>query len=588
MIALAGGLLATGLAAGGETPAPTTAAPTASAAPAATAAPAAAETPAPTASAALATTAAPTTTTEILLTSERGDRQAVMPNVPFRDGPATGTVIAVHPDRLRQTVDGIGTSFTESSAFVLAHLDPQRRHELMQRIFGETGANFTMARTHIGSCDFTVEGKYSYDDEPGDTKLEHFSIVPDSAGFDPAAYPWIQAPGYDLLPMIREALAIKRAQADSTLRIIASAWTAPAWMKDIGTWYIPGSPENDWQGTGGELRPEYVYVYADYLVAYLDAYAAAGVDIWGLTPVNEPHGNNGNWESMRFTPESQNEFVKRHLGPRLRAGGHGDVKLLIYDQNRDDLERWTDAIFGDPETAPHVDGVAVHWYASTVNVYEDAFERVHAKFPGFSIIQTEGCIDALGGPALGGIEDPDGYKESGWFDNDAFWWNDNATDWAYTATWAGVDAADHPAYAPVHRYARDIIECLNHWVAGWVDWNIVLDRFGGPNHVNNFCGAPIMIDRETGEIYVTPVFEVLSQMSRTIRPGDRVLATERELNGLGPDALHACATVNGDGLVSVQVLNTTKADIDYGLEIAGRHAAVTIPANSVQTVRVQL
>ncbi len=76
--------------------------------------------------------------------------------------------------------------------------------------------------------------------------------------------------------MIREALEIKREQRDSELRIIASAWTAPPWMKNIETWYIPASPENDWQGDGGWLKPEYVSTYADYLLRYLDAYRAPG------------------------------------------------------------------------------------------------------------------------------------------------------------------------------------------------------------------------------------------------------------------------------------------------------------------------
>lgn len=532
--------------------------------------------------------AAPTVTSEILLTSEQGAKQSSMENVAFRKGIAAGTVISVFPDSTKQTIHGIGTSFTESSAFVLAHLDPEQRREVMGKIYGESGANFTLTRTHIGACDFAVEGEYSYADQPDDRDLAAFSIEPDVAGFDPADHPGVEDASYDLLPMIQEALAIKRGQRDRELRIIASAWTAPSWMKDIEAWYIPGSAENNWQGTGGSLKPEYVSTYADYIIRFLDAYADAGVAIWGLTPVNEPHGNGGNWESMSFSPESQNDFIKQHLGPRLENSRHEDTRLLIFDQNRDGLEHWTDEIFADPQTAPHVFGVAVHWYASTFKVFEDAFDRVHAKFPDYAILHTEGCIDNLGNDAPGGISDPAGFKESGWFDNDAFWWNANATDWAYTAAWAGPGAADHPIYTPVHRYARNIIVSLDHWVGGWVDWNIVLDRDGGPNHVGNFCGAPIMIDTATREIYYTPIYHVLAQFSRTIRPGDQAVWTRRVLDGLDTDALHACATINGDGLLSVQLLNTTKEAVLYNLQIADRYAEITIPANAVQTVQVQL
>ncbi len=388
--------------------------------------------------------------------------------------------------------------------------------------------------------------------------------------------------------MIQEALAINQEQQDQELKIITAAWTAPIWMKENEAWYIPGSSKNNWQGSAGSLKPQYVRTYADYLIKYLDAYADAGVNIWALTPVNEPHGNGGNFESMNFSPETQNDFIKHHLGPRLGASRHQDTKLMIFDQNRDGLEEWTDAIFADKEAASQVYGVAVHWYASTFKVFEDAFDRVHAKFPDQAIIHTEGCIDNLGNDAPDGISDPDGFKESKWSGNDAFWWNPNATDWAYTASWAGPGVIDHPMYTPVHRYARNIIVSLDHWVSGWVDWNIVLDREGGPNHVGNFCGAPIMIDTENGEIYYTPIFDVLAQFSRSIRPGDQAVWTKRELDGLDADTLHACATINAERLLSVQLLNTSKKAVIYKLQITDRYAEIMIPANSVQTVRVPL
>ncbi|MBA6365314.1 glycosyl hydrolase, partial [Colwellia sp. BRX8-8] len=220
-------------------------------------------------------------------------------------------------------------------------------------------------------------------------------------------------------------------------------------------------------------------------------------------------------------------------------------------------------------------------------VNEDVFDRVHEKFPEFSIIHTEGTIDDLGKDAPAGILDPVRFKESNWFNNDDFWWNENATDWAYTATWA-PKPEDHPIYTPVHRYARNIIVSLDHWLEGWIDWNIVLDKHGGPNHVGNFCGAPIMIDTDTGEVYYTPIYYVLAQFSKTIRPGDTALQVNQQLEGLDKDALHASAAINDNGLVSVQLLNTTKAPINYSLQIGSQYAQVTIAANAVQTVRVKL
>lgn len=525
---------------------------------------------------------------EVILTAERGDKLARQENVAFKQGRSQGNLIVIRPDIVKQTIVGIGTSFTESSAFVLAHLDKGKRQEVMNKIYGEAGANFSLARTMMGASDFSVKGKYSYADVVGDVELKHFSIAPDNAGFSTDEYPGIRDPAYDLLPMIKEALVIKNAQKDKELNIIASAWTAPSWMKDIEDWYIPGSDENNWQGTGGELKKEYIPVYADYITRYLEAYRSEGIDIWGLTPVNEPHGNNGQWESMHFTPESQNDFIKHHLGPALRTSDNSAVNLLIYDQNRDGLEEWTDTILADPDSAKYVYGVAVHWYESTFKVFEDILEKVHKKFPNYPVIHTEGTIDDLGKEAPKGIQDPVRFKESGWFDNDAFWWNANATDWAYTATWPGVKTEDHPIYTPVHRYARNIIVSLNHWMAGWIDWNIVLDKQGGPNHVGNYCGAPIMIDVENQHVYYTPIYYVLAQFSRTIRPGDKAVQADKYLDGLDDDAIHTSATINADGLLSVQVLNTTRQPVSYQLQVGAQYAEVEIAANALQTVRIQL
>lgn len=526
----------------------------------------------------------PSATTEIRVTNEAGDRFARMPNVRFGPGTGPSVRVVVDPDRRRQAVWGIGTSFTEASAYVLAHLQPEARRAVMERIWGASGANFAMARTPIGSTDFSVVGKQTYAPDPT-ARLQDFSVAIDRDGFSQAEHPGVIDERYDLLPMIQEALAIKRAQPDPALRIVASAWTAPPWMKDIEDWYHPGASDNGWQGTGGRLKPEHRATYAAYLVKYLDAYAARGVPIWALTPVNEPVGNNGQWESMHFTPEEERDFIARHLGPALRASAHPDTRILIYDQNRDHLEHWAEVILSDPEAARYVFGTAVHWYSSTVDVYGDVLDRVHDGFPGFEIIHTEGTIDDLGKPAPPGVLDPVRFREEGWFDDDAFWWNENATDWAYTATWA-PNPEDHPIYTPVHRYARDIIEGLNHWMTGWIDWNIVLDAQGGPNHVGNFCGAPIMVDLATGYVYYTPIYAVLAQLSRTIRPGDRVVAVDTKKGGLGEDDLHATAVVSPDGLLSVQLLNTTKQAIRYGLEIRGAVAELEIPANAVQTVRV--
>lgn len=528
-----------------------------------------------------------TVTSEIIVTSENGDKLAAKENVSFKKGYAGNNVILVRPEEVKQTLHGIGTSFTESSAFVLAHLTADKRQQVMERIYGEQGANFSIARTVIGATDFSVKGRWSYDDVRDDTKLDHFSIAPDLDGFSEEEYPGVQDTAFDVLPMIKQALTIKHNQKESDLKIIASAWTAPSWMKDIDDWYVKPAEDNHYQGYGGELKEGYTQYYADYLVRYLDEYSKQGVKIWGLTPVNEPLGNSGQWESMHFSPETQAEFIKSHLGPALKKRSKDDVILLMYDHNRIELEHWADVLYNDKQAAEYLHGAAVHWYESTFKVHEEIFDRVHQRFPEYEIIHTEGTIDDLGKDAPPGVLDPERFKESGWFDNDDFWWNDNATDWAYSVTWEGVDADDHPIYTPVHRYARNIIVSFNHWVTGWIDWNIVLDRDGGPNHVGNNCGAPIMIDTEAQYVYYTPVFYILSQLSRSIRPGDKAVEVYTSSDFID-DAIYSCASLSEQGKLSVQVLNTAKMPLAYHLQIGSQYADMIIPANALQTVIIDM
>jgi len=532
-----------------------------------------------------------TKTEQIIVTSEAGDKLAIKNNVTFHKASEIGHKVIVKPEIIKQTMTGVGTSFTESSAFVLAHLDKQDRQHVMNNIYGQDGANFSLARTHIGATDFAVKGKYSYAETANDLELKHFTIAPDKAGFSNQKYPNIKDVSYDLLPMIQEANEIKKRQGDEPINIIASAWTAPPWMKDIEDYYQRGTEATGMEGTGGELKPEFVGTYAEYLIKYLNAYKQEGVDIWGLTPINEPNGNSGQWESMHFSPETQKQFITKHLGPQLHNSDYTDIRLLIYDQNRDHMEEWADTILSDKEASQYVYGTAVHWYESTERVYDDILDKVHNKYPSFDIINTEATIDDLGKPASGGVLDVDKFQEKSWFNNDEFWWNKNATDWAYTATWA-PHSEDHPIYTPVHRYARNIIVSFNHWMSGWIDWNIVLDAQGGPNHVGNYCGAPIMIDTATGQIYYTPIYYVLAQFSKSIRPGDKALQTEKYLatdrnsvNVINDDALHASATINSDNLISVQLLNTTKKALSYQLQVGTQSATVEIPANAVQTVQ---
>jgi glucosylceramidase len=464
---------------------------------------------------------------QVFETSADGHQLA---QVATRKLPENPVEVVILPDEKHQVLEGFGGSFTEASAHLLYRMSEEARKEILEAYFGETGARYSLTRTHISSCDFSL-GNYSYAMKEGDTNLEHFSIEEDMN---------------DLVPMIREAMGTSK----EGFRIIASPWTAPPWMKD----------NNDWRG--GKLLPEYYDTWALFFSKYLDAYKAEGIDIYGITVQNEPLGNDNNWESMHFTPEEMNRFVVQHLGPQLKSAGF-NTKILGFDQNRDEeMKKWADTMYDDPEAREWFDGIAVHWYASTYDHFPEALQYVHGKAPEKLIIQTEGCVDA---------------EVPAW-KNDAWYWSEEATDWGWD--WAPEELRHfHPKYTPVFRYARDIIGCMNSRVNGWIDWNMVLDRQGGPNWAKNWCVAPVIVDPETDEVYYTPLYYTMAHFSRFIRPG----AVRIGFRNTDADLLITAAQ-NPDNSLVVVIFNPEEQEKGISLVLGEQTVAFSISAKAIQTV----
>lgn len=509
--------------------------------------------------------------TEVLVTSEAGQKCSPAASVVFQKHTAADAV-AVDLNAERQTIDGIGASLTESSAFVLACLPEEEREAILNELFGAEGANFSMARTQIGASDFSVEGFYSLCEEEGDTALLSFSLDRDKEGFPRDKYPQIVDEHYDLYHLMKEVAEIKKG---SDYKIVANCWTAPHWMKDNHQYYEP-------HVRGGKLLHKYYQTYANYLAKYLEAWREEGIEIWGMTPENEPLGNGGGWESMEVSGEEEADFIANYMGPTLAAKGFGDVKILGFDQNIGEVMPYAEAIYGDSLAKSYCSGMALHWYDQTVNVRPDVLDKLHEMAPEKCFLHTEGCVDNLGcTTAWGDIQDPVGYQEHDFFGNDAFWWQPLATDWAYSHWQFGQD---HPAYSPAQRYAMHIIDGMNHWMTGFIDWNIVLDSIGGNNHVDNFCGAPVMVDYKNNIIYYTPYYYVMKQLSRTIRPGDVVLGN----SGTDDPDLHILTLRKPCGAYAICILNTAKEEKDFHLQIGEYCARVTTPANSIETIKVKL
>ena len=522
--------------------------------------------------------------TQVWLTSAAGDKFAEQESVIFHKGEVDNAV-TIDINEKKQTIDGYGGSLTESSAFVLACLTDEQRQSVLHELFSEEGANFSVVRTQIGSSDFSVEGKYALTEVDGDTAMQFFSLDRDKEGFGVAQYPQVKDEQYDLYHLMKDVWNIKQTQSDNTYRIMASPWTAPAWMKDNKKYY---ERENG-VARGGALLPQYYQAYANYITEYVKAWQQEGVNIWSVTPVNEPMGNDGGWESMDFSPQVETEFIKNYLAPTLARNGLQDVAIYGFDQNIFEMQPYVDAIYQDSLACQYTTGMAVHWYGSTIGCFPETLEEVHAKYPNKSIFHSEGCIDNLGCPPWDGVTEPVGFQESGWFNNDAFWWNKIATDWAYSTRWAG---GTHPKYSPVFRYAQYIIDGTNHWLTGYCDWNIVLDSIGGPNHVNNFAGAQVMVDYQNDIIYYTPYYYVLKQFSRSMRPGDVALqvhypSTMKTGVDCETQDIFLCAVEKTDGSYAINILNMGPATT-LPIQLGDYYAQIELPSSSVKTIIVTL
>ena len=466
---------------------------------------------------------------EVYETSASGHKLTKLNSFPEFNNQEKSSVI-IFPENTFQTISGFGGSFTEASAYLLNQLSPAQRSKILRAYFAEEGAQFSLTRTHMSSCDFSLSN-YTYAPVESDLELDHFSI---------------QADRDDLIPMIKDAMAISK----EGFNIISSPWTAPPWMKDNNAF------------VGGKLLPEYYSTFALFFSKYLKAYKLEGIDIWGVTPVNEPHGNGNNWESMHFSPEEETDFVQNHLGPQLEKNGFDHVNILGYDQNRAGLKEWVDVMFQNEESSRYFAGTAIHWYESTYDYFPQDLQYAHDKAPNKYLIETEGCVDS---------EIPK------WQDDD-WYWSKEATDWGWD--WATEkDKHLHPKYAPVNRYARDIIGCLNNWVDGWVDWNMVLDTQGGPNWFKNWCVAPVIVDIEKDEVYFTPLYYTLAHFSKYIRPQAEIIEVKKS-----DKDLMVTAAKNPDNSMVVIVFNEGATQKNIELELDGKSVEISVSAQAIQSI----
>jgi len=327
------------------------------------------------------------------------------------------------------------------------------------------------------------------------------------------------------IPLIKQAMSA----AGGKLRLYVSPWSPPAWMKD-----------NNNVAQGGKLKPAFYQPWANYYAKFIKTYEAMGIPIWGLTVQNEPMAKQ-KWESCIYTAEDERDFIKNYLGPTLQKEGLGEKKLIAWDHNRDLLYQRASVLLHDAGAAKYIWGIGYHWYETWTGgpMQFDNLRLVSQAFPDKNLIFTEGC------------------KEKFSFDSLSNW-------------------------SLGERYGYSMINDFNNGATAWTDWNILLDEKGGPNHVGNFCFAPVHADTRTGALIYTNAFYYIGHFSKFIQPGARRIAASSNRA-----QLQTTAFLNGDGSIVVIVLNTTDQKLPYQLCIKGEGAATESLPHSITTLIVQ-
>ncbi len=357
-------------------------------------------------------------------------------------------VIRLDDTQRFQEMVGFGASLTDSSAWLIQHrLDPRQREDLLEELFSRDGNGLGLgfSRLTIGASDFSRH-HYSLDDTPDrkpDPELKHFSIDENRG---------------DVIPVARAMLAV-----NPRMKIMASPWSAPAWMKDSNS-LIQGS-----------LLPQYYDAFSRYLLKYVDAYAAEGIPIFALTVQNEPDYEPKDYPGMRLNAPARARLIGDHLGPMIAKRGKGPL-IFDWDHNWDKPQEPL-GVLSDAKAHPYVAAVAWHCYGGDVA----AQSPVHEAFPGKDVYMTE----CSGGD------------------------------------WEPVRSGGLPL-----QMKNVIIRSVRHGARGALFWNLALDENNGPNAGGcDTCRGVVTIDSRSGAITRTDEYYALAHASRFVRPGAHRIAS---------------------------------------------------------------
>lgn len=416
-------------------------------------------------------------------------------------------VINIYPELEEQTILGFGGAFTEAAAYNYAQMSASDKEKFLEAYFGKTGTHYQVGRIPMGSCDFALS-PYS---ESAKEDLSDFNIERDKKY---------------IIPMVKDALR----KAGDDMFLFASPWSPPAFMKEDGQ--LNG---------GGALKPEFYQTYADYFVKFILAYRAEGIRFSAVTVQNEARGKQ-TWESCCYSATQEAVFATNFLRPTLDRNGLADIKILIWDHNRERILERAKESFAVPGAKDAIWGLGYHWYSGN---HYDAIRLFRQYYPGKEIISTEFCHELT-------------HAMVGNFNDDK----------------RNID------------YAREYIQSLRFGSAGLCDWNLMLDPIGGPSHWRTKkdpegCGAAFYYDAENKKLIEDGIYRSIYTIVSPIDRGDKVVVS----TSVDQD-LPLVAVKKADGSILLFALNTADQERTFNVRMGEKGGTIVLPANSLTANRI--
>ena len=413
--------------------------------------------------------------------------------------------VVVDTNQRFQKFRGFGGAVTDSCWCAVKVLPTSEQEKIIDALFSPSGLDYNMTRVPMHTTDFSPFSK-TYIDEYDD-ELKTFDISWDKERLD----------------FYLRCNAKKNGQLFTML----SVWSPPAFMKDNNSLF-----------KGGKLLDKYKKAWAEYFCRFIEEAGKMGIKFDCLSTQNEPDAVQ-TWESCIYSAQDEALFIRDFLHPALVKHGYGDIKIAIWDHNRDIIiQRCLDS-FAIDGVRDLVWGIAYHWYCSEKS---ENLSTIHALFPEKEIFLSECCVE-LAYDSTTGKASVSGLWEHG------------------------------------ERYARHIINDFNNYSQAWIDWNMCLDEQGGPNHVGNFCEAPIMIDKNTKTVHYMNSYYYIGHFSKFIHEGaTRVYCANDAVKNI-----YSTAFVNTNGEVVTVILNTSNRYREVTLTIDGQGTSLTLPPHSILT-----